>query len=50
MVHVLWECSGYSSSSRASFMVKLEELLADRYASSELLNSVEKMSNVLYRE
>ena len=26
MVHVLWECSAYSSS-RASFMVKLEELL-----------------------
>ena len=30
VVHVLWECSVYSSS-RASFMVKLEERLGDRY-------------------
>ena len=43
MVHVLWECSAYRSS-RASFMVKLEDLLGDRY---ELLNSVEKTSYVL---
>ena len=31
VVHVLWECSAYSSS-RASFLLKLEELLGDRYA------------------
>ena len=35
MVHVLWECSAYSSS-RASFMVKLEDLLGDKYADFEL--------------
>ena len=34
MVHVLWECLAHSSS-RASFTVKLEELLGDR---CELLN------------
>ena len=45
VVHVLWECSAYSS--RAGFMVKLEELLGDRYADFELLNSVQKMSYVL---
>ena len=45
MVHVLWECSTYSSS-RASFMVMLEELLGDRYADFEALNSVEKTSYV----
>ena len=33
-MHVLWECSAYSSS-RASFMLKLEELLGDRYADFE---------------
>ena len=32
---MLWECLAYSSS-RASFMVKLEELLGDRYADFEL--------------
>ena len=36
MVHVLWECSAYSSS-RASFMVKLEELLGEKYADFEVL-------------
>ena len=45
MVHVLWECSAYSSS-RASFMVKLEELLGDRCADFRVLNSVEKTSYV----
>ena len=45
VVHVLWECSTYSSS-RASFMVMLEELLGDRYADFEALNSVEKTSYV----
>ena len=29
-MHVLWECSAYSSS-RASFMEKLEEPLGDRF-------------------
>ena len=42
-MHVLWECLAYSSS-RASFMLKLEELLGDRYAGFEALNSVEKTS------
>ena len=49
VVHVLWECSAYSSS-RASFLLKLEELLGDRYADFEALNSVEKMSYVLGSE
>ena len=49
MVHVLWECSAYSSS-RASSMVKLEELLGYRYADFEVLNSVEKTSYVLGSE
>ena len=49
LVHVLWECSAYSSSG-ASFMVKLEELLGDRYADFEVLNSVEKTSYVLGSE
>ena len=31
-------------SSRASFLLKLEELLGDRYADFEALNSVEKTS------
>ena len=42
-MHVLWECSAY----RASFLLKLEELLGDRYADFEALNSVEKTSYVL---
>ena len=37
------ECSAYSSS-RASFMVKLEELLGDRHADFKVLNSVEETS------
>ena len=49
MVHVLWECSAYSSS-RGSFMLKLEELLGDRYADFEVLNSVERTSYVLGSE
>ena len=32
VVHALWECSAYSSS-KASFMVKLEELLGDIWVS-----------------
>ena len=47
MVHVLWECSAYSSS-RTSFMVKLEELLGT--ADFAVLNSVEKTSYVLGSE
>ena len=43
MVHVLWKCLTYSSSSSASFMLKLEELLGDRYADFEVLNSVRLM-------
>ena len=35
MEHVLWECLAYSST-RASFMVKLEELLGDKYARFDL--------------
>ena len=49
VMHVLWECSAYSSS-RASFLLKLEELLGHRYADFEALNSVEKMSYVLGSE
>ena len=48
-MHVLWECSAYSSN-RASFLLKLEELLGDRYADFEGLNSVEKKSHVLGSE
>ena len=49
VVHVLWECLAYSSS-RASFLLKLEELLGYRYADFEALNSVEKTSYVLESE
>ena len=49
IVHVLWECSAYSSS-RASFLLKLEELFGDRYADFEALNGVEKTSYVLGSE
>ena len=49
VVHVLWECSAYSSR-RASFLLKLEELLGDSYADFEVLNSVEKTSYVLGSE
>ena len=34
--HVLWECSAYSST-RASFMKKLQELLEDDYEDFESL-------------
>ena len=46
VVNVLWECLAYSSS-RASFMVKLEELLGDRYTD---FNSVDKTFYVLGSE
>ena len=48
LVHVLWECSAYSN--RASFLLKLKELLGDRYADFEALNSVEKTSYILGSE
>ena len=43
VVHVLWECTACSSSSRASFTEKLQELLGDSYADFDLLSNVEKM-------
>ena len=46
VVHVLWECTAYSSS-RASFMEKLHELSGDSYADFDLL---EKTSYVLGSE
>ena len=47
--HVLWECSAYSST-RASFMKKLQELLEDDYEDFESLDNVEKSSYVLVSE
>ena len=47
--HVLWECSAYSST-RASFMKKLQELLEDDYEDFESLDNVEKSSYVLGSE
>ena len=44
--HVLWECSAYSST-RASFMKKLQEFLEDNYEDFESLDNVEKSSYVL---
>ena len=41
MSHVLWECSAYSSS-RASFMKKLHELLEDDYEDFESLENLKK--------
>ena len=49
MSHVLWGCSAYSST-RASFMKKLQELLEDDYEDFELLDNVEKSSYVLSNE
>ena len=43
---MLWECSAYSST-RASFMKKLQELLEDDYEDFESLENVEKLSYVL---
>ena len=43
--HVLWECSAYSST-RASFMKKLQEFLEDDYEDFESLENVEKLSYV----
>ena len=47
--HVLWECSAYSSTT-ASFMKKLQELLEDDYEDFESLENVEKSSYVLGSE
>ena len=47
--HVLWHCSAYSST-RASFMKKLQELLEDDYEDFESLENVEKSSYVLGSE
>ena len=44
--HVLGECSTFSST-RASFMKKLQELLEDDYEDFESLDNVEKSSYVL---
>ena len=49
MSHVLWEYSAYSST-RASFMKKLQELLEDDYEYFESLENVEKSSYVLGSE
>ena len=49
VVHVLWECTAYSSS-RASFTEKLQEMLGDSYADFVLLSNVEKTSYVLGSE
>ena len=46
MSRVLWECSAYSST-RASFMKKLQELLEDDYEDFESLDNIEKLSYVL---
>ena len=46
---MLWECTAYSSSSRASFTGKLQELLGDSYADLELLSNVEKTSYICAR-
>ena len=47
--HALWECSAYSST-RVSFMKKLQELLEDDYDDFESLDNVEKLSFVLGSE
>ena len=49
MNHVLWECSAYSSTT-ASFIKKLQELLEDDYEDFESLENVEKSSYVLGSE
>ena len=47
--HVLWQCSTYSST-RISFMKKLQELLEDDYEAFESLENVEKSSYMLGSE
>ena len=50
MSHVLWECQHNYSSTRASFMKKLQELLEDDYEDFESLDMVDKSSYVLGSE
>ena len=49
VVHVLWECSAYSNI-RATFVEKLRELLGNRYAEFDKLNSIEKTAYILGSE
>ena len=49
MSHLLWEYSAYSST-RDSFIKKLQELLEDEYEDFESLDKVEKSSYVLGSE
>ena len=49
VVHVLWECSVYSNI-RVIFVEKLWELLGNRYANFDKLNSIEKTAYVLGSE
>ena len=49
VVHVLWECSAYSNI-RVTFVEKLRELLGNRYAKFDKLNSTEKTAYVLGSE
>ena len=46
MVHVLWECSRYSTC-RDNFQKALKQLLGARYAEVETFSAVEKTSYVL---
>ena len=49
MCHVLWDCSAYSST-RASFMKKLQKLLKDDFEDFKSLENVEKSSYILDSE
>ena len=49
VVHVLWECSSYSTC-RDNFQEALKQLLGARYAEFETLSAVEKTSYVLDSE
>ena len=49
VVHVLWECSAYSNI-RGIFVEKLQELLGNRYANFDKLNSIEKTAYVRIRK
>ena len=47
--HVLWECSAYSSS-RADFLLKLQEKLGNGFECSDALDSLRKSSFILGSE
>ena len=49
VVHVLWECSSYSTC-RDNFQEALKQLLGARYVEFETLSAVEKTSYVLGSE